>query len=122
MLAATVDAGEWLFVQQADHAVFQGDLLHDLHGQLVVVGRHVHGGEDGRELVLRRRHLVMLGLRQDSELPQLAVQVLHVRGHAGLDNAEVVVFHLLAFGGAGAEEGSAREAQVVSLVEQLLVY
>ena len=37
VLAGAVDAREGLFVQQADQTVLFGDLLHDLHGQLVVI-------------------------------------------------------------------------------------
>ena len=49
-------------------------LLHDLHGELVVVGGDVRGGEDGRELVLRGGDLVVLGLGKHAELPQLLVR------------------------------------------------
>ena len=38
------------------------DLLHHLHRQLVVVGGDVGGREDRRQLVLRGRHFVVLGL------------------------------------------------------------
>ena len=73
VLAGTVDAGKRLFVQQADHAVARGHLLHDLHRQLVVVGSDVAGREHRRKLVLRGRHFVVLGLgveRRASRAPR----------------------------------------------------
>ena len=76
VLAAAVDAGKGLFVQQADKTVLAGDLLHYLHRQLVVVGGDIGGGEDRRQLVLAGRDLVVLGLGENAELPQLLVQVL----------------------------------------------
>ena len=56
-----------------------GDLAHDLHGQLVVVDGDVGGVEDGRQLVLARCNLVVLGLGGHAQLPQLLVQLLHER-------------------------------------------
>ena len=122
MLAGAVDTVKGLFVEQAHQTVALGHLLHDLHGQLVVVGGHVGGGINGGQLMLGGRHLVMLGLGQDAQLPQLLVQVGHVLRHAGLDGAEVVVVHLLALGGHGTEQGAAAEHQILALVEHLAVY
>ena len=65
MLAGAVDPREGLLVKQAHQAVPGGHLLHDLHGQLVVVGGDVGGGIDGGKLVLGGSHLVVLGLGKD---------------------------------------------------------
>ena len=100
---------------------WRGDLLHDLHGELVVVGRDVRRGEDRGELVLRGRDLVVLGLGQDAELPELAVQLLHVLDHPGLDRAEVVVLQFLALGRLCAKERAARVDEVAALVVDVLV-
>ena len=56
-------------MQQADQPVPVGDLLHDLHGQLVLVVGGVAVAVDGGHLVLGRRDLVVLGLAQHAELP-----------------------------------------------------
>ena len=56
-------------MQQADQPVPVGDLLHDLHGQLVLVVGGVAVAVDGGHLVLGRRDLVVLGLAQNAELP-----------------------------------------------------
>ena len=61
-----VDAGKRLFVQQAVQPVAHGDLFHRFHDQLVLVGRDVGAREDGRELVLAGRHLVVLGFGEDA--------------------------------------------------------
>ena len=54
-----------------------GHFFHHLHRQLVVVGSDVGGGENGRQLVLGGRHLVVLGFGEHAQLPQLFVQILH---------------------------------------------
>ena len=109
-------------MEQTHQAVLGGYLLHDFHGQLVVVGGDVGGGVDGGQLVLRGGHLVVLGLGQNAQLPQLFVELLHIGGHPLLDVAEVVVIELLALGGAGTEESASRVDEVGALVVQLSVH
>ncbi len=46
VLAGAVDTGKRLFMEQADESVAQCHFLHRLHGQLIVVGGDVGGGED----------------------------------------------------------------------------
>ena len=62
MLAGAVDAGKGLFVQQTFQSMAPRDLLHDLHGELVVVGGDVRRREDRRQLMLGGRDLVVFGL------------------------------------------------------------
>ncbi len=73
VLARAVDAGERLLVQQADQAVAARHVLHDLHGQLLVVGADVGVLEDRRDLVLVRRDLVVARLHRHAEAAQLAL-------------------------------------------------
>ena len=113
VLTAPVDAREGFFMEQADQAVLSGHLLHDLHGELVVVRGHVGGGVDGGQLMLGGGHLVVLGLGEDAQLPQLFVQVLHVCLDPGLDGAEIVVVQLLALGRLRAEQGAASVDQIL---------
>lgn len=47
MLAAAVDALKRLFVKQTYEAVFGGNLLHNLHHNLILVGGNVGGGKTG---------------------------------------------------------------------------
>ena len=68
VLAGAVYALERLLMQQAGEAMLLRDGTHDLHGQLVVVGRDVGGGEHRRHLVLARCNLVVLGLGEDAQL------------------------------------------------------
>ena len=72
--------------------------------------------------MLCRRDLVVLCLRENAELPELFVQLLHERGDARLDRAEIVVLKLLTLRGACAEQRAAREDQVGALVVELLVH
>ena len=113
VLAAAVDTGEGFFMQQTDQVVLPGDLLHDLHGQLVVVGSDVGGREDRRQLMLTRSNFVMLGLGVDAQLPELLVQFFHEGLDPRLDGAEVMVVKLLALGRFGAEKRPAGIDQVL---------
>ena len=120
VLAGAVDPLEGLLMLEADKAVLAGDLLHDLHGEQVVVDGHVGGVVDGGQLVLGGGHLVVLGLGGDAQLPQLLVQLLHELGDHRADDAEVVLLQLLTLGGRGAEQGAAGEDDVKTLLVVLL--
>ena len=98
VLAGAVYALERLLMQQAGEAMLLRDGTHDLHGQLVVVGRDVGGG-DTAHLVLARCDLVVLGLGEDAQLPQLLVELLHESSYTRTECAEVVIIHFLTFGG-----------------------
>ena len=121
VLAGPVDARERLLVQQADEPVAAGDVLHDLHRQLLVVRADVRVLEDRRDLVLRRRDLVVAGLDRHAELGQLLLGLEHAREHALGDRAEVVVVELVALGRLGAEQRAARVDEVGALEVVLLV-
>ena len=69
----------------------------------------------GRQLVLCGRDLVVLGLGQHAQLPQLFVQFLHIGRNAGLDRAEVMIVQLLTLGGFCAEERAAGVDQIAAL-------
>mmetsp|Transcript_21214 Transcript_21214/g.48457 ORF Transcript_21214/g.48457 Transcript_21214/m.48457 type:complete len:382 (+) Transcript_21214:280-1425(+) len=62
VLAAAVDAGEGLLVEEGLQSELAGLLGQDLHEEHVRVGRDVGSGEDGRHLVLTRRDLVVADL------------------------------------------------------------
>ncbi len=55
VLAGTVDAREWLLVQEALEAVFARDLLQRDHDRLLVIGSDVGVFVNRRDFVLRRR-------------------------------------------------------------------
>ena len=77
VLTGAVDAGKGLLVEETLHAVLRGHPLQRLHDDLVVVHRHISLGVDGSQLVLGRRHLIVLGLGCHAHLPQLLIDVLH---------------------------------------------
>ena len=108
VLARTVDVFEGFFVEKAHEAVTLGDLLHDLHRELIVVDGDVGRREDGRKFVLRGRDFVVLGLGEDAVLPQRLVEIAHIGGDARFERAEVMIFHLLPARRARAEEGAPR--------------
>ena len=84
-------------------------------------GGDVRRREDRRHLELAGRHLVVLGLRGDAELPELDVELLHEGGDALLDGAEVVVLHLLALRRRRAEQRAAGRSEVEALAKYVLV-
>ena len=122
VLAAAVDPLEGLLVEQTHQPVAGGHVPHHLHGELVVVGGHIGGGEDGGQFVLGGGHLVVLCFRQDAQLPQLLVQLLHKGGDSRFDGPEIVVLQLLALGGLGPEQGAAAEHQVLAALVELPVH
>ena len=63
----------------------------------------------------------MLGFGEDSELPELVVQVGHIGRDARLDDAEVVVVQLLPLRRHGTEERPPAEHEVAALFVHLLV-
>ena len=121
VFAGTVDAGKGFFMDEARKVVLLRDGLHDLHRQLVLVGADVGIRVDGRHLMLRRRDFVVLGLRVDAEFPQFHVEVCHEGFDRRLDGAEIVVLHLLALRGLGAEKGASGGDEVFPLVEEVAV-
>ena len=62
----------------------------------------------------------MLGFRENTELPQLVVEILHIREDARLDRTEVVIVELLTLGRTSAEERAACIDQILALCVQLL--
>ena len=115
VLARAVHAGEGLFVQQTDKVMALGDLFPRFHDELILVARGVGIGVDGRHLVLAGRDLIVLGLGEHTELPQLFIELLHVSAYAGAERAEVVVVQLLPLGGLCTEERAPAQAQIHAL-------
>ena len=115
MLARAVHARKGLFVQQAHKIVALGNLFHRLHDELVLVARGIGVGVDGGHLVLAGCDLVVLGLGEHAELPQLFVKLLHESADAGTERAEIMVVQLLALRRLGAEQRAAAQAQIHAL-------
>ena len=115
MFTGAVDTGKGLFVQQAHKSVLFGNFLHHFHRQLVVIRRDVGGGEDRRHFVLCGGNFIVLGLCQHAQLPEFFVQIFHIRLHAGLDGAEIMVVQLLPFGGSGTEQRAAGVNEILAL-------
>ena len=71
VLAAAVDPGKGLFVEQAHQIVAVGHFLQKLHGQLIVVAGAVGVGVHRGDLMLGGSYLIVLRLGQHAHLPQL---------------------------------------------------
>ena len=109
-------------MEQTHHVMLVGDLLHDLHGELVVVAGGVSVGIHRGHLMLGRGHLVVLGLAVDAQRPEIFVQILHIGRHTGTDSAVVMVVQLLTAGRLGAEQGTAGHPQILPLVVHLFIH
>ena len=115
VFAGTVDPGKRLFMQQADKTVLGRYLLHDLHGQLVVVTGDVGSSIDRSQFVLCGSYLVVLRLSQNTQLPEFFVQLLHISRDPWLNGTEVMVVQFLPLGRFSAEQGPAGVDQVMAL-------
>ena len=98
MFAAAVYALKGFFVQKAYHVVFFCQLLHNFHGQLVVVSRDIRRRKDRRKFVLRGGGFVMFGLCKNAEFPQFFVEIVHKCLYTGFDNAVIMAFERLSLG------------------------
>ena len=122
MLTAAVYAGKRFFVQQTNHIMLFGKLLHNLHCQLVVICSNICCGEYRSKLMLCRSNLVMLCLCQDSQLPKLLVQLLHECRNSRFDYAEVMVVKFLSLWRTRTEKCTSGINQILALVVHLLIY
>ena len=122
VLAGSVNTLERLLVEQALHTVLARHSLERLHDDLVVVHRDIRLGIDGGQLMLRRSHLVVLGLRRHAHFPQFFIDILHEGCDPLADRSEVVVVHLLALRRHRAEQGASGIDQVLPLQELVCIY
>ena len=123
MLTGTVDAGERLFVQQANETVAVGDLAEHFHNLHVVVAGEVHFFEHRSEFELGRSDFVVAGLGRNAELPEFLFHIVHEVDDACRNATEVVVFHLLVLCRCSTEQGATglvevRALQVETFVDQ----
>ena len=122
VLTGTIHACEGLLMKQALQSVTAGHHLQGLHNDLVVVYGHIALGVNRCQLMLRRSHLIVLGLGCHAQLPQLLVDLLHESCDTLTDVSEVMVIQLLSLGRHGSEQGPASVNQVFSLQIFCLVY
>ena len=120
MLAGAADACEGLFVKQTYQIVFRGALLHNKHDELVVITGGIGIGVDGCQLMLTGGTFVVLGLAEDTQPPELFIQVLHERRNTGTNGSKIMVIQLLTLGGLCTEESPARQPQVLPLRVEIL--
>ena len=109
-------------MQQAHHIILTRKLLHELHGYLIVICGNICRCIYRRKLVLSGSDLVMLGLRQNTELPELLVELLHERRDARLYRSVIVVVKLLALGRLCSEKRSAGVHYILALFIDAFIY
>ena len=112
MLAAAVDAGERLLVQQAGQPVLRGDPLQHQHRLLLMIGRDVGVLVNRSQLVLRRSDFVVPRLDRHAELGKLTLGFQHAGEYSIRDRTEVLIFELLTLRRLGSEECPAADVEV----------
>ena len=112
VFARAIDAGKGFLVQQTGQAMLLRSGAQDGHRELLVVGGHVRGFEEGRDLELGGGHLVVAGFGRDPQAVHLPLHLLHEHLHPLRDGAEVVIVKLLALGRGAAVEGATCQQQV----------
>ena len=112
MLSGSVYPGKGLLVKQAGQPVASRYLLHGLHHKLIVIHRGIGHLIDGGKLVLGRRHLIVLGLGGNAQLPELDVQIPHISPHPLTDGSEIVILQLLPFRRGRAKERPSGKDQI----------
>ena len=112
VLAAAVDAGERLLMEQEDQVVLGGNVHAHLHRNLVQVAGNVGDREEGRNFVLGGGHFVVVHVERAANLEQRRLHVVHARFHALRHGREVVEVHLLALGRGRANERAPASSQV----------
>ena len=98
MLARTVHAAVWLFMQQHGKVVFACDAFHQIHNQLVVVVGKIGVLEDGGQLKLVGGNLIVARLDGNAQFVALYFQFFHKGSDTWRDRTEIMVFQLLVFG------------------------
>ena len=114
MLAAAVHSGERLFMEQAYQSMLCRYFLHDFHGKLVVIGGNIGGGINRSQFMLGGSHLVMLCFCKNAQLPQFLIQVFHISFYTGINEAEIMIIHLLSFRRRRSEKRTSGKHQVRS--------
>ena len=64
-------------MEQADQIMLCGALFHNGHSQLIVIAGGIGIGINGSQFMLTGGALVVLGLAQNTQPPQLLIQILH---------------------------------------------
>ncbi len=98
VLTRTIDASEWLLVQENTETVLMCHTLHQTHQEHVMVNGKIALFENRRQLKLVRSHLIMAGLTRNTEFECLDFQIFHECLHALRNSSEIVVVHLLILG------------------------
>ncbi|MPN40121.1 hypothetical protein SDC9_187657 [bioreactor metagenome] len=121
MLAGAVDAGERLLSQEAGESLPLCHPLHHIHNNLILIAGDVGRPVKRGHLMLAGGRFVVLGLRDNADLPKLDVELIHEGSHPLGDGAAIVPLILLPFEGVRTHQGFARQFQVGARIGHLFV-
>ena len=104
VFARAVDAGKWLFVEQACHPVFLRNPCQRLHDCLLVVGGNIGIFIEGGNFILPRSHLVVSRFHRHAEFVELPFAIQHAGQNTLWDRPEILIFKLLPLWGLRAKQ------------------
>ena len=115
MFTGTIDTGKRLFMKQANQIVLGCHFLHNGHHHLVVIAGSIGIGVNRCQLMLTRSALIVLGLAENTQTPELFIQVLHKGRNTGPNGTKIVVIQFLTLGGQRPKQSTACQAQIFTL-------
>ena len=121
VLARAVHALVGLFMQQTDQPVPLRHLFHHGHHQQVLIHCKIQRHKHGCQLMLPRRHLVVLGFGKHAKAPQFFVHLRHKFADAGFEGSEIMILQLLPFGRRRAEQRAPGIKQILAAAKKLRV-
>lgn len=121
VFSGAVDASEGFFVCEAGEAMAGGDAFECGECELLVISGDVGVFVDGGDLVLSGGDFVVSGFDGYTEFEEFVFGIEHKVEDAFADGPEVVVFHLLAFGGFGPKQRASRRKEVRALMIEVVV-
>ena len=104
------------------HMMFLSHLLHHNHKHHILIDSLCSLTENRRTLKLVRRHLVMSGLKKNSEFICLSLKVFHERADSGRNGTKIMVLKLLILRRSVSDHCSSTKHQIRTCIIERLVY
>ena len=120
MLTTSIYSGKWFFMKQTYKSMLCCHFLHNLHGQLIMIGCNICCRIDRSKLMLCWSHFVMFCFCQNAQFPQFFIQLFHISGNSWLDYTKVVIVHLLSFWWLCSKKGTSCKSKIFSLFVHFL--
>ena len=121
VLARTVDASKWFFMQQTLKSVLPGNGPQDMHRCHLVINSDIGIFEGRGKFVLARRHFIVPRFDWDSKFKQTLFAFGHICQNRFRNCTKVVIFQLLTLGRLSADESSPADNKIEPLQKEITV-